>query len=114
MRKAMQPYLPAATTWRKDKQHFTTPQDVWLKNELRPELEALFNSDLLIAQAGLVDPVGLRAAYAAFCRQSTTHGRVPSEDIFNPLALEVWMRQFQAHLAEPGDLAADEPQLAPA
>jgi asparagine synthase (glutamine-hydrolysing) len=112
MRKAMEPYLPATTTWRKDKRHFSTPQDVWLKNELRSQIEEFFAGDLLTAQAGLVDQRALQSTYAAFCRQSMTSGTIPSEAIFNPLALEIWMRQFRAHLAAPTDLAVDEPLLA--
>jgi asparagine synthase (glutamine-hydrolysing) len=101
LRKAMQPFLPPEITWRRDKRHFAVPEDLWLKNDLRPQVEEFMADDLLSVQFGLVDGQRLRAAYARYCREPVGGGWIAFEDVFNPLALEVWLREFQSFLAEP-------------
>ncbi len=97
-RKAMEPFLPSAIAWRKDKQSFVSPQSEWLKKELRPAISELLAGDLLIAAAGLVDRAALRRRYEAYCRQRG-RGAVSFKDVFNPIALEIWARHFEGSLA---------------
>jgi len=97
-RKAMEPHLPREITWRKDKQGFVTPQGEWLKTALRPPVTALLQGDLLTAACGLVDRTALQRRYAAYCRQPSDQGGISFNDVFNPIALEVWMRRFESHL----------------
>lgn len=98
-RKAMEPFLPSAIAWRKDKQSFISPQSEWLKRELRPTISELLAGDLLIADAGLVDRNALRRRYQAYCRQDGIRGAFSFKDVFNPIALEIWARRFEASLA---------------
>lgn len=95
-RKAMEPYLPKEITWRKDKQHFVIPQSEWLKNELRSRVRSLIGSELLTAACGLVDQPAVQRRYAAYCRQPPDRGPISYKDIFKPIALEVWLRQFES------------------
>jgi asparagine synthase (glutamine-hydrolysing) len=103
LRKAMEPFLPPEIAWRRDKRHFTLPEEDWLQHELRPTIERLFGEDLMIARAGLVDAQRLRRLYAAYCSQRSARRSISFKDVFNPLALEVWMREFHAHLSERTD-----------
>jgi len=97
-RKAIEPMLPAEIAWRKDKQSFLNPQSQWLRNELRPTITKMLDSDLHIADAGLVNRAALSRRYEAYCRQPAGRGVIGFKDVFNPLSLEVWMRRFEKHL----------------
>jgi len=97
-RKAMEDYLPREITWRKDKQSFIIPQSEWLKNELRSQVEALLNDDMLIASSGLINQQALRQLYAQYCKQPAGKGTIWYRDILNPITLEIWARRFAAHL----------------
>ena len=97
-RKAMEPYLPKEITWRKDKQGFVIPQSEWLKHELHSRVDALLGGDMLAAACGLIDQAALQRRYAAYCRQPSGRGSISTNDILNPIALEVWMRRFESSL----------------
>ncbi len=98
-REAMRDLLPPEIAWRKDKQGFVSPQGEWLKHELRPAVLDHFGPDALMVKAGLVDHDALARRYEAYCRQPAGAGNIWFRDIFSPLALEVWMRRFEDHLA---------------
>lgn len=42
-RKALEPLLPPAVTWRKDKKGFPTPMEVWLKGPIGREIDSLLS-----------------------------------------------------------------------
>jgi asparagine synthase (glutamine-hydrolysing) len=98
LRKAMEPHLPREITWRKDKQGFVIPQSEWFKTVLRQPVTALLEGDLLTAACGFVDRAALQRRYATYCRQPSDGGRISFNDVFNPIALEVWMRRFESYL----------------
>lgn len=98
-RKAMESDLPPEIAWRRDKQGFDNPQSVWLRGELRPQIEAMLNDDMLTARYGLVNQEALRVRYAAYCRAHTDRGSMSFKDVFNPIALEIWARRFESFLA---------------
>jgi len=97
-REAMKADLPDEIVWRKDKQGFVNPQEDWLKNELRPQLLELFNEEALIFKYKLIDRQSLLDAYEIFCSQKTGKGQVWYRDIFQPLALEIWLQEFKDHI----------------
>ena len=99
LRKAMEPMLPPSITWRRDKQGFVLPQSEWLKNELHDKSREYFRQDSLMALHGLVDIQVLNNKYSRYCRQSQTQRGISYKDIFNPLSLEIWLRQFQSHIS---------------
>jgi asparagine synthase (glutamine-hydrolysing) len=98
-RKAMERHLPAEITWRKDKQGFVNPQSEWLKHRLRSRVEKLFNEEMLIASCGLINQQALRQLYAQYQKQPAGKGSIWYQEIFNPLALELWARRFEPYLS---------------
>jgi len=99
LRKAMEPYLPKSIIWRKDKQGFVNPQSEWLKHSLKPNVLRYFEEDSLIFKHDLVDRDQLLALYRRYCKQKPNQGQVWFKDIFNPLALEIWLRQNERYIA---------------
>jgi asparagine synthase (glutamine-hydrolysing) len=97
-RKAMESYLPGSIVWRKDKQGFTIPQAQWLKDELREKVESLIGGGMLSSDMGLIDRQALERRYRAYCKQPPNHGAISFKDIFNPIALEIWLRRFEGSL----------------
>jgi len=99
LRLAVEPWLPAEVVWRKDKQGFINPESEWLKHRLRERVLEYFAPDALVFAHGLVDRDALLSTYGAFCRQRPGAGSVWSRDIFNPLALEIWLRRYEGYVA---------------
>ncbi|NER94662.1 MAG: asparagine synthase (glutamine-hydrolyzing) [Symploca sp. SIO1B1] len=97
-RKSMEPYLPTQITWRKDKQGFVNPQGEWLKKDLKREVINYFGEDSLIFTKGLVNRHNLLLKYEAYCQQKAKQGGIWLKEIFNPLALEIWLRKFDTYI----------------
>lgn len=98
-RKAMEPYLPKEIVWRKDKQGFVNPQSEWLKNELKDKVVEHFSEDSLIYKYRLINRENLIKKYDEYCHQEVGKGGIWFKDIFNPLALEVWLRKFEKYIS---------------
>lgn len=98
-RKAMEPYLPKEIVWRKDKQGFVNPQSEWLKLELKEELLRYFSPDSLIFKYKLINRTELLDMYQSYCKQRPEKGAVWFKDIFNPLALEIWLRKYSSYIS---------------
>lgn len=99
-RKALEPYLPKEVIWRKDKQGFVNPQSEWLKHELRDELLEYFSPDSLIFKYNLIKRNELLQLYDIYCKQKPDKGVVWFKDIFNPLAMEIWLRRYDSYLTK--------------
>jgi len=97
-RKALAPRLPSEIAWRKDKQGFVNPQSLWLRERLRPVVLDLLRPDSKIFQKGFVNRDALVERYEQFCQQDGDGGGGYFREIFSPLALEIWMRQYEASL----------------
>jgi asparagine synthase (glutamine-hydrolysing) len=97
-RKSTENFLPKEIVWRKDKQGFSIPQEKWLKNELRDKVLSTFKEDALIFQLGLVNRSALLKNYSKFCNQPAEKGSIWYRDIFNPLALEIWLQSFRDYI----------------
>jgi len=95
LRVAYKELLPQEITWRKDKQGFTNPQEEWLRKELKPQVESYFGSSSLIFQYDLVDRKRLLDKYRGYCQG---RGNIWYREIFNPLGLEVWLREFKDYI----------------
>jgi asparagine synthase (glutamine-hydrolysing) len=93
-RSAMAGQLPAAIVWRKDKLGFVNPQEEWLKGRLKPVVLDLFGPESFIFKLDLLDRARLLLLYERYCRQPAGRGTVWYREIFGPVALEVWLRQF--------------------
>lgn len=97
-RKAIEPILPEEVVWRKDKQGFVNPQSEWLKNELKEKVQSYFAEDSLIVKLGLVNYEAVNEKYKEYCSQKTNKGNIWYREIFVPLALESWLRQYQKYI----------------
>lgn len=89
LRDAMAGILPEAVRLRTDKMGFVTPQDRWLRDTWRPEIESLFESSAF-AQRGYWDPVRLRHTYRDYCA-GRTDGELGSS-LWRCLCVELWHR----------------------
>jgi len=98
-RKAMEPLLPKRITWRRDKMGFDNPESEWLKHKLRPTVLEYFGEDSLMFKLNIVNRRELLRKYEAYCKQPATGGTIWYKDIFNPLAIEVWLRKFERYVA---------------
>jgi asparagine synthase (glutamine-hydrolysing) len=99
LRQAMRRRLPEEIVWRKDKQGFVTPQSEWLRNALSARLDQIFGEDCLMYRLQLVDSVALRRLYAAYKSLPPASDRIGLRRIFAPLALELWLRQYEHSLS---------------
>lgn len=95
LRKAVEPALPTATTWRKDKAGFSSPQGEWLKSELRDPVRDAFAADGVLAEAGIIDSAQLVERYEQYRAQPVNKGHIGTREILAPFSLAVWMGQYQ-------------------
>ena len=95
----MEPMLPPQIAWRKDKQNFVNPQSEWLKSDLRDAvLDILRDPDSAIFRARLFRQDRLIDIYERYCRQPVDGGSISFKHIFQPLALELWLRKYAGYL----------------
>lgn len=97
-RKSIEDVLPKEVVWRKDKQGFVNPQGEWLKHELKDTVLKYFEKDNLMFKMGLVNHTALKLKYEKYCNQPVDKGEIWFKDIFAPLALESWLRQYQTYI----------------
>lgn len=82
------PELPDAIRWRRDKQGFLTPEQHWLKHDLKHLIRSTFqNSEL--SRSGLLNDQEFLRLYDRFQRGAT----VSESDIARTLIAERWMRR---------------------
>lgn len=89
LREALMDVLPSVVSQRTDKVGFATPQDRWLRETLRPELELLFRSSEF-EQRGYWNSTQLRHAYESYCRGEIEIGA----SVWRWVCLELWHRRF--------------------
>lgn len=95
-RRAMEKHLPTEITWRKDKQGFVNPQSEWIKDQLKNViLTKYLTPDSLIFRFQLLRRQGLLNLYSSYCTQKPNSGRIWFREVFNPIALEIWLRKFE-------------------
>ena len=97
-RKSLEDFLPQKIVWRKDKQGFLSPQETWLRKELKPEMLIVVNEDALIFSLGIVKREALLQKYSEFCKQKENSRGIWYREIFNPLALEIWLQQHKKYI----------------
>ena len=81
--------LPDVIRWRRDKKGFTTPEELWLKNQLVPMVKEEFNQSKL-HEAGIIDKEKFMSYYNDFLngKSNTDHSL-----IFRTFIFEKWMKQ---------------------
>ena len=89
LREAMAGCIPEVVRARTDKMGFVTPQDRWLRETLRPDLERLFSSPAF-GQRGYWDAPRLRNAYRKYCEGTQAIGT----SVWRWVSLELWHQRF--------------------
>lgn len=88
--RAALPELPEAIRWRRDKQGFLTPEEAWLREDLRPRVLGLFPGSLL-HRLGVVDEVRFLDYYQRFLKGDPL---IWCGNISRVLFAELWARTF--------------------
>ena len=97
-RKAMESYLPHKIAWRKDKQGFITPEEGWLKGPARKKIDSLFREGLVLSEMGLVNQKAFEQRYNRYCKQPHDKGIISENEMFSPIAMEIWVRKYRNYL----------------
>lgn len=84
------PELPAEIRWRRDKQGFLTPEERWVRNELRPSIQNMFRGSVL-QELGVVDDRRFLEYYDSFLAGSSM---IPYNEISRLFLAEKWARRF--------------------
>lgn len=83
------PELPSAVRWRRDKQGFTTPEELWLKRDLATLIEQSFQHSVL-DEFGILDSGAFLKQYDSFRNANPV---ISFKDISRSLIAELWARQ---------------------
>ena len=97
LRQAMRDVLPSSIAWRRDKKGFNIPEALWLKTCFKPQLDALFASDMRCYDLGLVQAQAMRNMYAQYCAGDK---RVAYKDVLNIVTLESWLQAYGSYLTD--------------
>jgi asparagine synthase (glutamine-hydrolysing) len=90
--RAALPEMPAALRWRRDKQGFLVPEQLWLRRELVPEIRRRFRGSTL-AELDILNDKKFLSYYDRFL----TGNSIASSDIARVLIAEIWAEQvFQS------------------
>jgi len=89
LREAMAGILPEAVRLRSDKMGFVTPEDRWLRVELRPQIEAMLDSDSVRSRP-YWRQAALKGWYRRYCDGQLAIGPV----VWRWINLEGWLRRF--------------------
>lgn len=82
--------LPDQIRWRKDKKGFITPEETWLKNQLKKKIKNTFSGSSL-SKLGLIDDELFLNYYNRFLNGDKL---IHSFDISRVFIAEIWARQF--------------------
>jgi asparagine synthase (glutamine-hydrolysing) len=94
LRKTLDSKLPDTIVWRKDKKGFNTPQEKWFRDELKDEINLLFDGELLVEKYGLMEKTKIQQFYQEFLENN----KIWYKEIFNIISLEVWLRVFERYI----------------
>jgi asparagine synthase (glutamine-hydrolysing) len=86
--RAALPEMPAALRWRRDKQGFLVPEQLWLKRELVPIIRQRFRASTL-GELDILDDKKFLLYYNRFLAGNS----ITSSDIARVLIAEIWARR---------------------
>jgi asparagine synthase (glutamine-hydrolysing) len=89
MRRAVRGLIPEAIRCRMDKKGFSTPEEVWMKEELRPRLLELFASESF-ARRPYWDAEAVMSDYRKYLNDSSPY----SSELWRIACTELWLRRF--------------------
>ncbi len=97
-RQALEQDLPAELASHTPPRRLDVPRQDQLIRELEPRLLAHMSEGALVFRHGLLEHDAFHAAFRRFATLGSRRGGVPFRRVFNPLALELWLRRFHPHL----------------
>lgn len=89
LRNTMKDVLPEEIRMRKDKMGFVTPQDVWMKNDLKSWIDDIFNSNSFKERPYFNFDIVLKY-WHLYCNGKADIGSI----IWRWLIVELWLRKF--------------------
>jgi len=93
--RAALPEMPAALRWRRDKQGFLVPEQLWLRRELVPIIRQRFRGSTL-AELDMLNDKKFHQYYDRFLNGNS----IASSDIARVLIAEIWAGQvFQSGMS---------------
>jgi asparagine synthase (glutamine-hydrolysing) len=98
-RKAIEGLVPPEIQYRRDKKGFTVPEDVWMRRELRPQVEAVMASGLSGASEGFVDPDRFKTLFGRFL---DGRGVLNGRHFYRAIAFEAFVDRFAPWLTLSG------------
>ena len=87
--RAALPEMPAALRWRRDKQGFLVPEELWLKRDLAPAIRQRFRASTL-AKLDILNDKKFLSYYDRFLAGHS----ITSSDIARVLIAEIWAEKF--------------------
>ena len=84
--------LPKSIRWRRDKQGFTTPDEKWMKDDLRDLITNTFDRSIL-DEMGLIDSKSYLSHYNKFVKGDP---RVYYNDLFRVYICELWAKKYMS------------------
>jgi len=101
LRKAAGRLIPESIRCRKDKMGFVTPEEIWMKGELRPLMEEIFGSESFRSRA-YWDADAVAENFRSFAEGRSAY----SFELFRIACTELWLRRFFDTREPPSVLAA--------
>ena len=95
-RKAIGGLVPEEIRYRRDKKGFAVPEDEWMRGAFKPQVEALFDSEMTADAQGYIDARRLRRLYSSF---TAGHGLLNGRHFFRAFAFETFLRRFARYIA---------------
>ncbi len=89
--------LPSYIRWRKDKQGFLIPEEIWLKNKLFKIIIKIFNKSVL-EEYGIIDSKLFLEFYENFKKGKK---RIWYTDVSRVFIAEIWARKFLLNMEDP-------------
>jgi len=83
--------LPKDIRWRRDKQGFLIPQDIWIKTSFEKEINDTINENSIVVKENIIDLNVFREMYRGL---KENRKLINSADIFRVYILEKWLRAY--------------------
>lgn len=96
LRKTFESMLPKDVIWRRDKKGFTIPQETWMKTELAPDIQKMFEGNMISYELGLLKKKENIADFEAF--KKGDNKMLGFKDIFARISVETWLKVYEPYI----------------
>lgn len=96
LRKTFEPMLPKEVIWRRDKKGFTIPQETWMRTELAPDIQKMFEGDMISYDLGLLKKNETIADFQSF--KNGQNKMLGFKDIFARISVETWLKVYEPYI----------------